>query len=75
MQRFGVDEKTLQWLRNEYPKGTKIELIELEDPYRKIPAGTIGTVQFVDDAGNIHMHWETGSSLSLIYGVDSWKKL
>lgn len=75
MQRFGVDEKTLQRLRDEYPKGTKIELIELEDSYRKIPAGTIGTVQFVDGAGNIHMNWETGSSLSLIYGVDVWKKL
>ena len=44
---FGVSRQTLERLRKEYPAGTKVELIRLDDPYRKIPSGTIGTVEFV----------------------------
>ena len=47
---FGVSRQTLERLRKEYPSGTRVELIRLDDPYRKIPSGTIGTVEFVDDA-------------------------
>ena len=45
---FGVSRQTLERLRKEYPSGTRVELIRLDDPYRKIPSGTIGTVEFVD---------------------------
>ena len=72
---FGVSRQMLEKLRKEYPAGTKVELICLEDPYREIPAGTIGTVEFVDDAGQIHMKWQTGSCLALIPGVDSFRKV
>ena len=34
---FGVSRQTLERLRKEYPAGTKVELIRLDDPYRKIP--------------------------------------
>ena len=34
-----------------YPKGTRLELISMEDPYAPIEAGTQGTVEFVDDMG------------------------
>ena len=33
-------------------------------------AGTIGTITSVDDAGTIHVKWETGSSLGLIHSID-----
>ena len=39
---FGVSRQTLERLRKEYPAGTRVELIRLDDPYRKIPSGTIG---------------------------------
>lgn len=55
---FGVSRQTLERLRKEYPAGTKVELIRLDDPYRKIPSGTIGTVEFVDDAGQLHTVWK-----------------
>lgn len=66
--------QTLERLRKEYPAGTKVELIRLDDPYRKIPSGTIGTVEFVDDAGQLHTVWEGHGSLAMIYGVDEWRK-
>ena len=67
---FNIDEETLKNLRRKYPKGSKVKLIQMDDPYTTIPNGTIGTVPKVDDAGTIHVNWETGSSLGVVYGVD-----
>ena len=36
-----------------------------------MPPGLQGTVAFIDDAGQIHMHWENGRSLAIVPGVDS----
>lgn len=59
-------------LRKKYPKGTRVRLIEMNDP--QSPAtGTLGTVRGIDDMDNILVAWDTGSSLSLIYNVDKWK--
>ena len=66
------NERQLQALRERYPAGTKIRLNHMDDPYAPIPDGTIGEVQYVDDAGNIHMVWENGRTLSLIEGEDSF---
>ena len=52
-----------------YPKGTKIKLIKMKDKFAP-PSGTIGTVDFVDDIGQIHVKWESGGSLALIIGED-----
>ncbi len=59
-------------LRERYPRGTKVELLEMDDPQAP-PTGTVGEVFVVDDAGQIIVRWETGSSLSLIPGVDSFR--
>ena len=56
-----------------YPKGTRIELIDMDDPYAPIESGTKGTVEFVDDIGQIHMKWDNGRTLALIPGEDSFK--
>lgn len=59
-------------LRKKYPKGTRVRLVKMDDP--QSPAtGTLGTIQGIDDMGNILVAWDTGSSLSLIYNVDKWK--
>ena len=58
-------------LRERYPHGTKVELLSMDDPQAP-PTGTMGEVMGVDDAGQILVRWETGSSLSLIPGVDSF---
>ena len=57
-------------LRERYPCGTRVELLAMDDPQAP-PTGTMGEVMGVDDAGQILVRWETGSSLSLILGVDS----
>ena len=59
-------------LRRMYPAGTTVELISIED-MQAPPPHTLGEVQSVDDAGQILVRWETGSSLSLIPGVDFFR--
>ena len=59
-------------LRERYPRGTKVELLGMDDPQAP-PTGTMGEVIGVDDAEQLLVRWETGSSLSLIPGVDSFR--
>lgn len=68
------NKETIEQLRCKYPVGTRIELIAMDDPQAP-PSGTHGTVVGIDDIGSILVHWDTGSSLNVIYGVDSVKKI
>lgn len=52
-------------------KGMHVVLDYMDDPHA-VPAGTHGIVQFVDDMGQIHVSWKTGSSLALIPEVDKF---
>ena len=61
-------------LRVKYPKGTRVMLLEMDDPQAP-PIGTKGTVRHVDDAAGIGVNWDNGSNLSAIYGVDRIRKI
>ena len=34
------------------------------------PIGTKGTVIGIDDTGSLMVHWDTGSELNVLYGID-----
>lgn len=53
-----------------YEKGDRIRLEEMKDPYSPVPPRTEGEVDYVDDAGSIHMKWDNGRTLALIPGED-----
>ena len=40
-------------IKNHYPAGTRIELISMNDPFAPVPSGMKGSVDYVDDAGQI----------------------
>ena len=61
--------KKLKRMRDFYKKGTRVQLISMDDP-QSPPVGTQGTVYGVDDIGSVMVHWDNNSSLSLLYGVD-----
>ena len=67
------NEAELKALRERYPAGTRIRLIQMDDAFAPVPPGTVGEVAFIDDAGNIHMKWQGGRSLALIEGVDAFE--
>lgn len=56
-------------LREEYPKGTRVELVSMED-LSAPPPGTQGSVRWVDDCGTIHVDWDNGSHLGAVFGED-----
>ncbi len=62
-------------LRKQYPPGTMIRLVFTDDPYTKLKPGDRANVISVDDAGQLVLQWENGSSLSLIPGVDRFEKI
>ena len=64
----------VELLKKLYPKGCRIKLIYMNDPYA-LPSGLKGNVDFIDDMGQIHMKWDNGSSLALIHGVDKFEKI
>ncbi|NCC80285.1 MAG: DUF4314 domain-containing protein [Clostridia bacterium] len=69
-----IRKEILEKLRKEYSPGTRVELIRMED-IQAPPTGTQGTVIGVDDIGSIMISWDNGSSLSVVYGEDSCRKL
>ena len=71
-----MKEYLLKMLREKYPVGTRVELIHMDDPYnRKLVPGCRGTVNHVDDMGTVHVSWDCGSSLGLVYGEDEFRKV
>ena len=50
--------------------GQRVRLIYTSDPYSDLPAGSEGTVMFVDDLDTVHVRWDNGSTLGLIPGED-----
>lgn len=52
---LGIPEAVVERLKRKYPQGTRVELIQMQDPYRNIPARSKGTVIGVDDIGTIHV--------------------
>ena len=69
-----ISKEELQRIREQYPEGTRVELIKMNDPYRtELVSGCRRTVRFVDDTGTIHVSWDIGSSLGVVYGEDACK--
>ena len=69
-----ISKEALQALRERFPRGTRVELVQMDDPQAP-PIGTKGTVKGVDDIGSIMVRWDNGSSLSVAYGEDMCRRI
>ena len=74
-ERSSMSIQEINRIKNHYPAGTRIELISMNDPFAPVPSGMRGSVDYVDDAGQIHMKWDNGRTLAVLPGVDSFRKL
>lgn len=64
-------KETVERIRKEYPVGTRVELVQMDDPQAP-PVGTKGTVRGV---GSIMVAWDNGCGLSVAYSEDICRKL
>ena len=53
----------IEHLRRKYPPGTRLQLSCMEDDF-PVPPGSMGTVECIDDAGQIHVDWDCGRAYS-----------
>lgn len=69
-----ISKEALHALHERFPKGTRVELVKMDDPQAP-PIGTKGTVLGVDDIGSIMVAWDSGGSLSVVYGEDICRRI
>ena len=69
-----VTRELTESVKRAYPRGCRVKLVKMNDDQAP-PVGTCGTVSFVDDIGTIHVKWDNGSSLGVVFGEDSCKKI
>lgn len=69
-----IRPEQLQHLRQTYPAGTRVELVQMDDAQAP-PTGTRGTVTGVDDTGSLLVDWDNGSGLNVIWEVDVVRKV
>ena len=67
-------KETVEKLKQEYPAGTRVRLIRMDDP-QSPPVGTLGMVRGVDSIGSLLMHWDNGCGLNVAYGADLVEKV
>lgn len=57
-------------LRSRFTKGSRIRCIRMVD--EPMMSGADGIIDYVDDAGQVHVNWGGGSSLALNQEIDDY---
>ncbi len=70
-----LTKEEIDYYKENFPAGTRIELISMDDPFTTIPRGTRGTVRIIDDIATLHTDFDNGRRLGIIPGVDTFRKL
>ena len=70
-----IHPEMLKQLKEHYTAGTRVILIRMSDPYTNLRQGDRGTVTMVDDIGTIHVNWDRGSTLGVVFGEDECRRI
>ena len=70
-----IHPEMLKQLKEYFKPGTRVMLIRMSDPYTNLRLGDRGTVTLVDDIGTIHVNWDSGSTLGVVFGEDECRRI
>lgn len=74
MNEYERQRRIVESTKKLYPPGTRIELINMKDPYAPVTSGTRGTVKFVDSMGTIFPEWDNNRTIGIVPGEDTFRK-
>lgn len=75
MSRLEAQRRFVQRMKDNYPPGTRLVLLQMGDDSRPVEPNTRGTVAVVDDMGTLYCDFDNGRQLGLVPGEDSFRKL
>lgn len=70
-----VEKEWLDFLRDQYPKGSGIRLSQQRDALSPVEPGSRGRLEYIDDEGQFHVRWEDGKETVLAIGKDRFQVL
>lgn len=72
---MAVSNEWLDFLREQYPEGSRIRFTEGGDVRYPVAPGSMGTLSGIDDSGQFHVRWDSGSDMALTIGEDRFQVL
>ena len=70
-----ISPEVLKKIREDFPEGATVVVVEFHDQYRDVPAGTRGRVLAVDDCATVHCAFENNVSLGCVWGIDVIRRI
>lgn len=65
----------IEFYKEHYPHGTRVQLDSMGNDPNPVPNGTKGTVVAVDDMGTVHVNFDNGRLLGICPEVDKFHKI